>query len=1126
MFWSSLTGSSASYAIASQLKDVEGLILTRQESEAEVLAKEMAYFRPELASRIVFIPDSETLPFDLERPSAHILSSRAVAIGRLTEKEVKNPIVISTVRNAMRLFTGERLWKNRMAVECGSPLAPNFTAQLLDWGYSNTYRTKSPGQFSVRGKVIDIYPVGGLIKNEAIEHGALRIRLGDDGCVAQIKLLDPLTQDSSGSHRQAVFLPMREYPVDKSIIEGFRKNAYENHGDARATDVYKTISGSGDSAELNWWMHFSDSGVRSIFDLIDSPQVILFYDTDVAVIEFDKLLNRRHSDVLKDSSRVIPNVDRCFLGASVFSSKLDKYNCITLLKEPRPDAVGFGYAVSGMQRMASLNESLGQLRSLIHAGGDTLFVIKSQVREKHMMVMANMMGFQAIKVESFDDFSSKIQSTSEVPRIYISTGDLVQGYQNAGYKYRLITEREIFGSVIESRPDEDISEHQRRIILQGLHEIELKEPLVHAMLGVGRFAGFERINMLRKAGMDEDVVKIAYADDAMAFVRIRDLDLVSRYSGGAPEKAPLTRLNDPAWMAGIKEAQTSAFAAAADLVKIRAQRERAIGISLKPADSRYDRFCEVFIYEETPDQLRAIEDIVSDLTSGRPMDRLVCGDVGFGKTEVAMRAAFLTASQGYQVVILAPTTILAEQHYQSFLSRFEETSIKIKLANKNSLNKSDLESIKNGDVSIIIGTHRLLQPDIVFDNLGLVVVDEEHRFGVRQKELLRQMRGNKHMLTLTATPIPRTLGMAIAGIRDLSILATPPARRQSVRTIVKEFTDDSLIVAMTRELARNGQIFYLHNLIETMDDCAAHLQQLMPEARIQKIHGKMSDMEMARVMMSFRRHEFDVLVSTTVIEIGIDVPNANTLIVEDADNLGLAQLHQLRGRVGRSSRQAYAYLLHEPNTSKTGMLRLTAMEKASNLGEGVMIARHDMEIRGIGEILGEEQSGHVHNIGFALYMRLLEQSVKALSTNKGSALSIMLTSVEMPLSGQIPDFFIEETGERLAWYQRLISSENNEELASHISELEDLYGYLPPEIGPLKASIEEHILLRAWGIKKVEQDGDGLRVSLHEDAPAGTKVMFELMFRGIENGDRLNQLVIPCLSVDSLYAGLLDNKRK
>lgn len=1127
MYWNALSGSAMSFAIANHLKEREGFVLTRQENEAETVAREMAYFRPDMSSRIVYVPDSETLPFDLERPSASIMSQRAFELSRLAGGSIQKPIIVSCVRNAMRLFAGSDFWKSHLTFELGAKINDDIASVFESWGYSPAFRTKSPGQYSIRGKVIDVYPIGGIREQSRFSHSALRIRLNDQREINQIKKLDALTQESSGSFSRCVVYPNRDYPIDKSIIEGFRRGSYEHHDDPRSTSVYKEVSQGSDHPELAWWVSDSAVGSISLLDMVEKPSFVILPGAREACEEFNQLISIRHQEVLADVTRIVPAIEKAFLPCSTLLQRISKAATVEISDKPEPGAVNFGYTESGMRRMASLQESLKALQALIKSHGDTLFVIKSQVREKHMRVMANMLGYRATLVEGFDDFLEQSRTPSDVNRIYISMGDLAHGHASEKNNYRLITEREIFGSVIETSLENELNEHQRRIILQGLHEIEPGEPLVHALNGVGRFAGFERINMQGLHGTEEDVVRVAYADNAMAFVRIRDLDLVSRYSGGSPEKAPLSKLNDQSWMMGIREAQHSAFSVAADLVKIRTIRENAVGISLKPADSHYDRFCEVFVYEETPDQLRAIQDIIADLTSGKPMDRLVCGDVGFGKTEVAMRAAFLAAHQGYQVVVLAPTTILAEQHFNSFVSRFEETSIKIKLANRNSLSRGDLDEIKSGDASIIIGTHRLLQGDIEFKSLGLIIVDEEHRFGVKQKEMLRSLRGNRHMLTLTATPIPRTLGMAISGIRDLSIIATPPARRLSVRTLVREFTDSSLKIAMTRELSRNGQIFYLHNVIDTMDQCVKRLQSLMPDARIGILHGRMSEAEMTKTMFAFRRHEFDILVSTTVIEIGIDVPNANTLIVEDADNLGLAQLHQLRGRVGRSSRQAYAYLLHKPKSSQTGMLRLKAMEKASNLGEGVMIARHDMEIRGIGEILGEEQSGHVHNIGFTLYMRLLEQAVRAMEDGSASAeRAIMLNNVEMPIEGRIPHQFIAETGERLAWYQRLMSSESRDELDMHLSELEDLYGYLPDEIHTLKESVYKHIALRKWGIRRIEQDGDDVIITLHEDAPTQTNIMLGIMFPGLALADRKHQLLLESDKVDRVIDVLVSKSTR
>lgn len=1129
MRWSELAGSSTSLAMSSHLADISGLVLTPHDADASLIANELCYFSPSLKNRVIYLPEREALPFDLERPSASILSQRAFAFYQLSIKGIDRPVIVSSVRNAMTLHCQDSFWSAHLVLSVGQTLPSDLVSKLAEWGYTQAFRTKSPGQFSMRGRVIDIFPVGGLILNGSILHRPLRVRFNQKGVIDQIKKLDSLTQESSRLFDQAMIFPMRDYDPDKTMINAFRSQSYDFNDDPRSNATYKQVSQGLDHPELMWWVSQASHGATHLLER-EYDAIFIVDEVIQSAEDYGRLIDNRHADVRIDPTRIVPSIDKAFLEVQSLREMLNRHpSLIRICSEYEKSFLRHYCVDNGVQRKSTLKESLAALRSVVQEGGNTLFVIKSDVRQKHMELMTSMMGYDAINLGSFNEFHDISQSDNfdtEDARIFITRGDLAKGYHNKKLGYRIITEREIFGSVVERGLEDELNEHQRRIIIQGLHEIEQGEPLVHALLGVGRFAGFENLNISGIGKDGEDVVKVAYADDAATFVRIRDLDLVSRYSGGAPDKAPLSKLNDPSWRAGVLEAQMSAYQVAADLVKLKASRDKSVGITLKPADSAYDRFCEVFIYEETLDQKRAINDIMSDLMLGKPMDRLICGDVGVGKTEVAMRAAFMAAHQGYQVVLLAPTTILAEQHYRSFISRFEETSIKIMLANRNSLSKRDLQSIKEGEASIIVGTHRLLQSDIEYDNLGLIIVDEEHRFGVKQKEMLREIRGNKHMLTLSATPIPRTLGMAMSGIRDVSIIATAPASRLSVRTLVMPMSDDAIRLALSRELSRSGQAFYLHNRIESMDDCVARIERLLPDARVRKIHGKQSEMDMAKTMFEFKNHEFDILVSTTVIEIGIDIPNANTILIEDADNLGLAQLHQLRGRVGRSSRQAFAYLMHNGKVNSVGMSRLKAMEKASNLGEGLLIARHDMEIRGIGEILGEDQSGHIHNIGFTLYMRLLEQAIKAISEGRDLDRSRLFHAVDMPLDGSIPTDFIGETGERLAWYQRLISSEDEHELARNKMELEDLYGYLPIQINTLMDSIRQHILLREWGIRRVEEHGNGVMISLNEESPKETRLLISLSFRNVTVvEDKKATALIANHTTDSFLSKLSENIR-
>ncbi|AXH60375.1 DEAD/DEAH box helicase [Pseudomonas amygdali] len=1106
MQWLNITGSAKALVYGEHLRLSGGIVVTRFESEASTIASEIPFFHPDLADRIIYLPDSEVLPYDLESAPASIKSERAQGIRRLM-LGIENPILVISASNLMQPVASKKFWlEEHLDIRAGQKLPVGLIEKLTAWGYKESFRVKAPASWSTRGRIFDLYPVGMAHTNNKPLHCAVRIRLDADQTIRSISQLDSLTQDSSGQIQSLEVFPTRDYEFGQPLINLFRQRVFDVHDHPRDQETYKAISKGSDHPELFTWSLLSEMGVQPLPEVIGKGVTIFDEGAYDAVNEHWALILRRHEDVKADLTRMVPNPQDAWLSPESLVDIMEPFEKHILLKDPAPGSHDLHYVASGFQRKGVLSEALGMLKEVIASGLPLLFVVKSDVRRNHLSVMCRMLGL-GVKVEPVSDFKHFLESGV---RLGITAGEMEQGYLLDG-QYRVISEREIFGAAIESSLDDEIGEHHRRVILQGLHEIQIGEPLVHAIKGVGRFQGFESINM--GDGL-EDLVKIGYAEDSSSYIKINDLDLVSRYSGGNPEKAPLSKLNDPTWLQSLKEAQVSALSVAKDLITLRTARERSTGVILKPAGDSYDRFAETFAYDETADQKKAIADIMSDLTSGKPMDRLICGDVGFGKTEVAMRAAFMMADQGYQVAVLAPTTLLAQQHYSTFCSRFEETPHKVMLANKNTFSALERKQLSKGDVQIVIGTHRLLQGDINFRNLGLIIVDEEHLFGVKQKEQLRTVRGNKHLLSMAATPIPRTLGMAISGIRDMSIIATPPARRLSVRTLLREQNDRVIQEAVQREMSRSGQVFYLHNRIGSMPDCVKHLQSLIPNARIAMVHGDMREDEMFDIMLAFRNREYDILVGTTVIEIGIDVPNANTLIVEKADALGLGQLHQLRGRVGRSTRQAYAYLLSNVSTGVANM-RLKAMEAATNLGEGFVIARHDMEIRGIGEILGEEQSGHVHRIGFALYMRLLEQAIKALDDERASPgydleLATIMSSVQIPRRGFIPSTFIAETGERLAWYQRLMCSDSVEELKTNLRELEDLYGYLAPEVAEFAEWVAEAISLKSLQIGKVEQDGSDVLVTLtHGHLTRASQAVMALTFESdFVVGEKSNQFKV------------------
>lgn len=1120
MQWSNITGSSKALIYGDRLRGDGGIVVTRLESEAATIAGEIPFFHPDIAHRVVYLPDSEVLPYDLETAPASIKAYRAIAIKKLLT-EIEKPILVISASNLMQPVAPKSFWvEHSLSLEIGSKIPVDLAETLGQWGYKESFRVKSPATWSARGRVFDLYPVGLARAGDRAIHTAVRIRL-DSSCttVESIRQLDGLTQDSSTQLQSVEIFPVRDYDLGPALVNLFRRESFDVHENPRDQIVYKEISEGEAHPELFTWSLLEEMGTQTLPAIVGSGEAIFDEGAWQAVHDHWALIERRHHDVRADSSRIVPTPEAAWLSPDRLRDSLSAFMQNELVSGSETGASDQGFVASGFVRKGTLPEALTMLKAIVDTGLPLLFVVKSAVRQKHLIMMCRMLKL-SVPVTPFESFADFRASDDQLG---ITMGSLDQGYLARG-EYRIISEREIFGAAIESSLEEEIGEHHRRVILQGLHEIQLGEPLVHAIRGVGRFLGFEQINM---GDGPEDLVKIGYADDASTYIKVSDLDLVSRYSGGNPEKAPLSKLNDPTWLQALKDAQESALSVAQDLITLRTARERSVGVILNEPGEAYDRFTETFSYDETTDQKKAIQDIKNDLTSGKPMDRLICGDVGFGKTEVAMRAAFLMVDQGYQVAVLAPTTLLAQQHYSTFCSRFEETPHQVMLANKNTFSARERKQLASGEVQIVIGTHRLLQGDIDFRNLGLIIVDEEHRFGVKQKEQLRTVRGNKHLLSLAATPIPRTLGMAISGIRDMSIIATPPARRLSVRTLLRAKEDKVIVEAVQRELSRSGQVFYIHNRIETMGACAEHLSALIPGARIAMVNGKMPEEELFSTMLAFRNREFDILIGTTVIEIGIDVPNANTLIVEDADHLGLGQLHQIRGRVGRSTRQAYAYLLASSKSS-TSNLRLKAMETASNLGEGFVIARHDMEIRGIGEILGEEQSGHVHRIGFALYMTLLEGAIKTLDEGrlgdlKEVELATIMSSVKMPRRGMIPSQFIEETGERLAWYQRLMCSESVEECNINLRELEDLYGYLRSEVVEFAEWVGETIALKSLQIGKVEQTGNDVVASVSYGRMArSTQAVLALTFESnFSVGERPNQFVIRNHTPESFSKAIL-----
>ncbi len=684
----------------------------------------------------------------------------------------------------------------------------------------------------------------------------------------------------------------------------------------------------------------------------------------------------------------------------------------------------------------------------------------------------------------------KVQSSwhgflQDTATINITTGAIVNGCELNLNKIAIVVESQLFGeqSVPQRRSSQKAVDPD--LIIRDMAELRLGEAVVHLQFGVGRYQGLQHIDA---NGIASEFLVLAYAGDDKIYVPVTSLHLISRYTGVDSEHAPLHKLGTDQWLREKKKAAEKIHDVAIELLDLYAKREAQPGHKYEFNSNEYAKFASAFPFTETVDQLQAIDQIINDMQASKPMDRLICGDVGFGKTEVAMRAAFVAVQNNKQVCVLVPTTLLAGQHFESFRDRFADFAVNIELLSRFRSAKETtavLESLKTGKTDIVIGTHKLFQSSIAFKNLGLLIIDEEHRFGVKQKEHIKALRTHVDILSMTATPIPRTLNMAMAGIRDISLMTTPPAKRLAIKTFWQEKKDPIVREAILREILRGGQVFFLHNNVETIEHVTQELQTLVPEAKIRSAHGQMRERELERVMSEFYHHRFNVLVCTTIIETGIDIPTANTIIIDRADKFGLAQLHQLRGRVGRSHHQAYAYLLtpNEKSLTSDAVKRLEAIVSLEDLGAGFTLATHDLEIRGAGELLGEEQSGNMHAIGFSLFMEMLDKAVSDLKAGKIPELSAPMyqgPEIDLKISAIIPDEYIGDIHNRLIMYKRISNAKSKEQLHELQIELIDRFGLLPQPVKHLLLITELKLKAQAMGIQKITASAQQAKLEFSE----------------------------------------------
>lgn len=1056
--WANLHGSSASIAIYFAAANTKSLTLLVTEDTATALKLEH-----ELLSindqdlDICLFPDWETLPYDSFSPHQDIISQRLQTLYRLSRMS-KGIVIVPAHTLIHRIAPKQYIEANSLLIKTGDKKdLHQMRVELETSGYRAVEQVLEHGEFSARGAILDLYPMG--------NNTPYRLDFFDDE-IDSIRTFDVDDQRSKDTIANIELLPAHEFPTDKAAIELFRSQYREllkanNDKDSVYHHVSKNILPAG----IEYYLPLFFEQTETLFDYLPlNTQVLIHGDIDKNLEQFNLDAQYRYEDRRYDPLRPLLPPDKLFLTREQLFSTLKNHDRVNIkssskdspVKKLAAKAGNVNYATSGLPSVA-VNHQLKQpllavcqfLQDAEKHNQQVLFVAESQGRRETLL---ELLSREKITPKSVDDLSSFI--SSDLP-IAITVNALNHGFivsqadSKPELNFAIITEDDLFTDrVKQARRRTKKQETNSEAIFKNLTELSINQPVVHIEHGIGRYQGLQTFE---NQGISTEFLMLSYANDAKLYVPVASLHLISRYSGSNSDTTPIHKLGTDSWSKAKKKAAEKIKDVAADLLDIYAKRAQSHGYAFKRNKEDYLSFSESFGFEETLDQQNAITNVIADMLDHKTMDRLVCGDVGFGKTEVAMRAAFIAANDSKQVVVLVPTTLLAQQHYENFRDRFANWPVNIEVLSRFKTAKQQkvvMADITTGQIDILIGTHKLLSDDIKFKDLGLLIVDEEHRFGVKQKEKIKKLRANVDILTLTATPIPRTLNMAMGGMRDLSIIATPPAKRLAVKTFVRERENALIRESVLREVLRGGQVYFLHNNVQTIEKTAQEIQDMLPEAKITVAHGQMRERELERIMSDFYHQRYNVLVCTTIIETGIDIPTANTIIMDRADHLGLAQLHQLRGRVGRSHHQAYAYLLtpHPKRMTKDAIKRLDAISQLEDLGAGFALATHDLEIRGAGELLGEDQSGQMASIGFSLYMEMLDQAVAALKEGKQPSLEDLTakqTEIELRVPALIPDDYIYDVSMRLSFYKRIASCKDNHELDEIQIELIDRFGLLP-----------------------------------------------------------------------------------
>lgn len=1040
------------------------LVLCADPLTAQRLAEEILLFGPAL--RVRQLPDWETLPYDSFSPHQDLISERLRTLHALTMHEVDVltvPVTTALYRLAPPSFLAAYTFSFRQGDELDEA---QLRAQLMLANYTHMTQVSAPGEFSIRGGLIDLFPMGSVLP--------YRLDLFDNE-IESIRSFDIDTQRSLYPVKEIQLLPGREFPMDEEARTQFRARFREFfEGDPSRALPYKDVGNGIAFAGIEYYLPLFFEETATLMDYVPQGSLVITHgDAQNAIGRFQSDTHSRFSFLKNDRERPILPPESLFLSDEQFFNGIKPFSRLSLSAQADNQPIAHPdfepLPVVAVNRRDK--DPLAQLRQeVLDPKNRTVLCADSAGRRETLLQMLREHDLSpATDCQSLADF---LESDAAFALV---VAPLSRGFALVHDSLSLLTENDLYPTQTRTQSSRRRNERSSDVeaMVRDLSELREGDPVVHAEHGIGRYCGLKEMDL---GEGPVEFLHLEYAKGSTLYVPVAQLHVIARYSGADPEHAPLHQLGSGQWDKARRRAAKQARDSAAELLALYAQRAAREGFKFKLPLNDYQAFSEGFGFEETPDQAAAIEAVVNDMTSGQPMDRLVCGDVGFGKTEVALRAAFLAVANGKQVALLCPTTLLAEQHAQTFSDRFADWPIRVaELSRFRSTKETQaaIAGLRDGSVDIVIGTHKILSSDVRFKQLGLVIIDEEHRFGVRQKEALKQLRAEVDILTLTATPIPRTLGMSLEGIRDFSVIATAPQKRLAIKTFVRREDGSTIREALLRELKRGGQVYFLHNEVETIHNRRARLEELVPEASIAVAHGQMPERELEAVMKGFYQKRYNVLLCTTIIETGIDVPTANTIVIHRADRLGLAQLHQLRGRVGRSHHQAYAYLLTpgEDAITSNAKKRLEAIQAMEELGAGFFLAMHDLEIRGAGEVLGESQSGDIQEVGYSMYADMLNTAVKALKAGEEPDLDspfALQCEVNLHTSALLPANYCPDVNARLGHYKALSHARTEDDLIHIHEELIDRYGLLPEAGENLLAVHRLRIKAEPLGIVKID----------------------------------------------------------